>query len=105
MVDLDPVSIFKQHNNLPAGFLQITTQPHFTIQIMSDAHAPLTWETSTHTQPQLATSLPDEVVNCLENARYVRPPHLDASCCPTCADPHTSSTWQPAQSCNLMLLS
>jgi hypothetical protein len=50
---------------------------------MSDSHAPLTWESSTGTQPQLATSLPDEVVNCLENARYVRPPHLDAS---TCAD-------------------
>ncbi|CAC9885588.1 unnamed protein product [Aureobasidium pullulans] len=44
---------------------------------MSDAHAPLTWETSTHTQPQLATSLPSEVVNCLENARYVQlQPHV-----------------------------
>lgn len=46
---------------------------------MTDAHAPLSWETSTHTQPQLATSLPPEVVNCLENARFVRhppcPPH------------------------------
>ncbi|THV98587.1 hypothetical protein D6D27_01443 [Aureobasidium pullulans] len=51
---------------------------------MSDAHAPLTWETSTHTQPQLATSLPSEVVNCLENARYL---HL-ATC--TELQPHVA---------------
>jgi hypothetical protein len=83
-----------------AASLHHNTTP--SIQIMSDAHAPLTWESSTGTQPQLATSLPGEVVNCLENARYVRPPHLDARC-PACADLHTSSTWQPAQSCNLTL--
>lgn len=97
--DLESVSIFKSITNAAAVSLY---PQHDSYQIiMSDAHAPLTWETSTHTQPQLATTLPSEVVNCLENARYVRFPHLDA-CCSACADSHTSSIWQPAQSCNLM---
>lgn len=39
--------------------------------IMADAQPPLAWQTSDSSHPQQASTLPPEVVTCLENARFV----------------------------------
>jgi len=42
---------------------------------MADALPPLTWEPSTETHAKVSSTLPEPVVSCLENARFVsRPP-------------------------------
>jgi len=42
---------------------------------MADAQPPLTWEGSaSSTHPTISESLPEEVVTCLQNARFVRLP-------------------------------
>lgn len=40
---------------------------------MTDALPPLTWEAS-HNEPAISASLPDEVILCLQNAKYVPKP-------------------------------
>ncbi|GAB7353489.1 hypothetical protein MBLNU459_g3940t1 [Dothideomycetes sp. NU459] len=51
---------------------------------MADAQPPLSWETSARSHPQQSSTLPPEVVTCLENARFL---HL-ATC--TELQPHVS---------------
>jgi len=71
------------------------------VATMGDAAPPLTWETSTGTRPQISQDLPEPVVSCLQNARFVCVP----CACWLLADDlltATSSTSQPAQISNHM---
>lgn len=46
---------------------------------MAEAQPPLSWETSASSQPSASDRLPDEVVTCLQNSRFVQSPNNPTS--------------------------
>ena len=66
---------------------------------MADAQPPLSWQHSADSQnPTISDRLPEEVVTCLENARFVRSyPYPSSPSTKQLTQFDNSSTSQPAQ--------